>query len=133
MGNVERQEWVRKNMAEEGLVEGVDWDFWFYLDGHKKFAPLCKEGVEKCWEDGDPEPAEEYVLFNTTGQKAQRVSMAIYLNMSQEHDRNQDSGVSDRFMPEYNKSNGVTLEELGFRYGLINAIQKGIIQMSKYI
>lgn len=32
-GNIERQEFVRKNMLEQGLVEGEHWDFWFYLDG----------------------------------------------------------------------------------------------------
>lgn len=73
-------------MEEQGFVEGEDWDFWFYLDGKKVFGPLCPEGVSKCWEEGDPEPIEEYVVYNTAGKKGQRVSKERYIAFSNSTD-----------------------------------------------
>ena len=122
-GNTERQEAVRKNLAEQGFVEGTDWDFYFYIDGHKRFGPICTPEVEKCYERGDPEPLEEYVYFKQTNGKDTRVSKELYDNFSNSTKYDKDTGSGDAFMPDYTKAINVDLEELGFRWGLYNAFK----------
>lgn len=65
-------------MEEQGLVEGEDWDFFLYIDGVKMFSPMCPEGIQKCYEEGDPEPIEEYIFYPNPSGKGQRVRKDLY-------------------------------------------------------
>jgi hypothetical protein len=49
MGDVERQEAVRKNMKRLGLKEFDDWDFFQYMDGAKIYGPACHEEDKVCF------------------------------------------------------------------------------------
>ena len=49
-------------MTEQGYEEGVDWDFFYYVDSWKQFAPLCS-GEAECDLEGKEKPSEEFIVY----------------------------------------------------------------------
>lgn len=96
-------------MAAQGFEEGVDWDFYYYLDAWKYFAPMCKYEEAKCDEELDAWPAEDYLVYKSGGKK-ERVSKKKYFE-------------NDNFLPNPELSVDVDYEEISLWYAFWDAVK----------
>jgi len=89
-------------------VEGVDWDFFYYLDSRKIFAPLCKYEESECDKESDVRPSEDYIVYENNNVRW-RVSKKRYMEF-------------DTFLPNPDLAKNIDFEELSLRLAFKEAL-----------
>ena len=96
-------------MSEQGYEEGVDWDFYYYIDSWKFYAPLCAENITDCDLEGTNKAAEDFIIYKDY----QGVETWI---SKQKYHENED------FLPSPDFAQGINFEELSVWYAFKDAL-----------